>query len=102
MSSTWPETDLLAVDQLDEPIRPAAYSDEFARLCRAAGVPVIRMHSVRHTLALTMHRAGQAPADAASLLGHSLAVHLDPYVPRAEAGAQTAAAAFGLVLREAQ
>ena len=100
--TAWPETDLLAVDALGEPLRPEAYSDEFARLCRQADVPVIRMHRVRHTLALTMHRAGVAPADAAALLGHSLAVHLDSYVPRTERGAQTAAVALGQVLRAAQ
>ena len=102
MGTSWPETDLVAVEFNGEPIRPEAYSDEFARLCREAEVPVIRMHSVRHTLALTMHRAGQAPADAASLLGHSLAVHLDTYVPRTELGAHTAATAFGQVLQAAQ
>jgi integrase len=102
MGTSWPETDLIAVDATGEPIRPEAYSDEFARLCREAGVPLIRMHSVRHTLALTMHRAGQAPADAASLLGHSLSVHLSTYVPRTERGAQTAASAFGQALRAVQ
>ena len=83
------------------PVRPEAYSDRFKVLCREAGVPVIRMHAVRHTLALMLHRAGQAPADVASLLGHSVAVHLTTYVPRTEKGAQAAAAALGQVLAEA-
>lgn len=96
-----PESDLLSLDDLGVPIRPEAYSDEFAKLCRQAGVPVIRMHAVRHTLALTMHRAGTAPADAASLLGHSLAVHLSTYVPRSAKGAESAAVAFGRVLSSA-
>lgn len=102
MGASWPETDLIAVDATGQPIRPEAYSDEFARLCRQAGLPRIRLHAIRHTLALTMHRAGQAPADCASLLGHSLAVHLDRYVPRTERGAQTAATALGQVLRAVQ
>jgi integrase len=86
------------VDALGQPIRPEAYSDRFGDLCRDAGVPVVWLHSVRHTLALMMHRAGQAPADAASLLGHSVAVHLTTYVPRTERGAKTAAQALGEVL----
>lgn len=86
------------VDALGRPIRPEQFSDRFALLCRQADVPPIRLHSVRHTLALMMHRAGQAPADAAALLGHSVAVHLDTYVPRTQRGAQTAASALGQVL----
>lgn len=92
------ETGYLLVYALGQPIRPEAYSDRFGDLCREAGVPVVRLHSVRHTLALMMHRAGQAPADAASLLGHSVAVHLTTYVPRTDRGAQTAAQALGQVL----
>ena len=32
-----------------------------------------------HTLATTMHRAGTTAADAAALLGHTVAVHLATY-----------------------
>lgn len=92
------QSSYLLVDALGRPIRPEQFSDRFAALCRQADVPPIRLHSVRHTLALMMHRAGQAPADAAALLGHSVAVHLDTYVPRTQRGAQTAASALGQVL----
>jgi integrase len=88
----------LLVDALGQPIRPEAYSDRFAALCRQAGLPLIRLHDVRHSVALMLHRAGQAPADAAALLGHSVAVHLATYVPRTALGAQTAATALGEVL----
>ncbi len=40
------------VDALGHPIRPEAYSDRFAVLCREARVPRIRMHDVRHSVAL--------------------------------------------------
>jgi len=76
------------VDRLGRPIRPEAYSDRFAVLCRAAGVPLVKLHSVRHTLALMMHRAGQAPADAAAVLSHTVAVHLSTYVSLNEKGAR--------------
>jgi hypothetical protein len=55
----------------------------------------VRLHSVRHTLALIGHRAGIAPADMASLLGHTLAVHLSTYIPATERGARTAASGLG-------
>lgn len=95
------DTGLVLVDALGRPVRPEAYSDRFAVLCREAGVPVVRLHSVRHTLALILHRAGEAPADVAALLGHSLAVHVETYVPRTERGVRTAAAALGTVLAKA-
>lgn len=92
------ETGYVLVDALGRPARPEAYSDRFADLSRAAGVPVIRLHDVRHTIATTLHRAGQAPADAAALLGHTVAVHLATYVTGTERGTRTAAAALGEAL----
>jgi hypothetical protein len=38
-----------------------------------AGVPKVKLHSVRSTVATIMHGAGQAPADAAALLCHTVA-----------------------------
>jgi integrase len=96
------DSNYVLVDALGRPVRPEAYSDRFGELCRVAGVPVVRLHSVRHTLALMMHRAGQAPADAAALLGHSVAVHLETYVPGTERGGRTAAEAFGTALAAAR
>ncbi len=92
------ESGLVVVDALGQPIRPEAYSDRFGVLCRSVGVPVVRLHSVRHTLALILHRAGEAPADVAALLGHSLEVHLSTYVPRTERGVALAASRLGTVL----
>jgi integrase len=77
------------------------YSDRFHALVKDAGLPRIRLHSVRHTLAMIMHRAGVAPADAAALLGHTLAVHLSTYIPASERGARSAAAALGSAISRA-
>lgn len=96
--AAYDDSGYVLVDALGAPVRPEAYSDRFTELCKVAEVPRIRLHDVRHTLALTMHRAGQAPADAAALLGHTLAMHLEVYVPRTERGAITAASALGEVL----
>jgi integrase len=89
---------LLLVDALGRGVPPDAYSDRFRALCVQAGVPPIRLHEVRHTVALMLHRAGEAPADVAALLGHTVATHLAHYVPRTERGAASAAGRFGEVL----
>ena len=94
----YPETGLVLVDPLGQPVRPEHYSDRFRVLARQAGVPVVRLHSVRHTLGLIMHRAGVAPVDAAAFLGHSLEVHYATYLPSSERGARSAAAALGVAL----
>jgi integrase len=65
---------------------------------RQADVPVVRLHSVRHTLALILHRAGWTPADVAPLLGHSLEVHLSTHVPRTKRGVALAASRLATVL----
>jgi integrase len=92
----WHETGLVLVDQLGRPMRPELYSDRFRRLCKFAGVPSIRLHSVRHSLAFWLHSLGVPPRDAAALLGHTLEVHLSTYLPEGgETGIATAAAALG-------
>jgi hypothetical protein len=75
----YPETGLVLVDTIGQPIRPETYSDRF-RASREAGLPRAVLHSVRHTLALIMRRAGVPPVDAAALLGHSLEVHYSTYL----------------------
>lgn len=90
------ESRLVVVDALGVPVRPEAYSDAFRRLCAEAGVPVIRLHSVRHSLAFWLHSLGVTPADAAALLGHTPEVHLSTYLPDSgSAGIAAAAAALG-------
>ena len=92
------DSGLVVVDALGVPLRPENYSDRFRRLCSAAGVPVIRLHSVRHSLAFWLHSLGVTPANAAALLGHTVEVHLSTYLPESgAAGIAEAAAALGRV-----
>ncbi len=77
---------------------PERFSDRFRDVSTAAGLPAIRLHSLRHSLAMTMHRRGVAPRDAAALLGHSVQVHLSTYLPGDASGAASAAAALGQAL----
>jgi len=92
----WRDSGFVVVDEVGDPLAPQVYSDRFGRLCVAAGVRPIRLHSVRHSLAFWLHQIGVAPADAAALLGHSTEVHLNTYLPHSgAAGIQAAARALG-------
>ena len=94
--TSYVDSGYLVVNEAGDPLRPELYSDRFRALCKAAGVPVIHLHSVRHTLAFMLHRLGVTPGDAAALLGHTVQVHLSTYLPESGAsGIAAAAAALG-------
>jgi site-specific recombinase XerC len=92
------ETGLVLVDPLGKPVRPELYSDRFRRLSQQAGLRVIHLHLVRHTLAVAMNRAGVAPVDAAPLLGHTVDVYVSTYLRPSEQGARSAAHVLGAAL----
>ncbi len=94
--------DLVVVDQKGTGIHPDAYTARFHAICRTAGVSKIGIHSTRHSPALTLHRGGVAPADAAALLGHTITTHLTYYVPKTERGAASAARRLGEVFAAVQ
>lgn len=91
----WTETGLVLVDVIGRGVRPEVYSDAFRRIVSAAGLPALTLHQLRHSLAHWLHQAGVAPADAAALLGHSVEVFLESYLPSGgSAGIAAAAAAL--------
>jgi integrase len=62
------------------PTRPDSVSRRFTQLSRGAGVPVIRVHDLRHTYATIALSAGAHPKVVAERLGHStIAITLDTY-----------------------
>lgn len=68
-------------------------------MTRQAGLPPIRLHSLRQSLALALHDVGVTPANAAAVLGHRVDVYLSVYLPEADAtGIGFAAGALGAVL----
>jgi integrase len=69
----------VAADELGAPLHPERYSDEFARLCRAAGVPVIRLHDTRHTANSLLAAAGVPDHIRAAWCGHTVAVNVATY-----------------------
>ena len=72
-------TGYVAADELGAPLHPEWYSDEFARLCREAGVPVIRLHDTRHTANSLMAAAGVPDHIRAAWCGHTVAVNVGTY-----------------------
>lgn len=54
-----------------EPLDPAAVSRHFSVLCRQVGVPVIRLHDLRHTSASLGLAAGESLFEVSRRLGHS-------------------------------
>lgn len=52
--------DYVARDRLGRALHPEWFSDEFRRLTKAAGLPVIRLHDLRHT-SVTLRRAAGYP-----------------------------------------
>lgn len=61
-----------------------------------AGLPPIRLHALRHSLAFWLHSLGLTPADCAALLGHRVDVFLSTYLPESGGtGANHAATVLG-------
>ncbi|QLL05594.1 site-specific integrase [Mycobacterium vicinigordonae] len=79
LGAGWPDTGLVAVNTDGSPIRPETYSKAFAAHCVAAGVPVIRLHDVRHTAATMLLDGGTTPSATAKWLGHDPAITLRVY-----------------------
>ncbi len=72
-------TGLVVVNEIGLPMRPERYGDLFQEHARAAGLPRIRLHDLRHTTASLLHSLGQPPAACAKYLGHTTEVYLRTY-----------------------
>jgi integrase len=77
--AVYSDTGYIAVDELGQPLHPERYSDEFGRLCREAGVPVIRLHDARHTINSLLAAAGVPDHIRAAWCGHTVAVNVSTY-----------------------
>lgn len=76
----WEEHGLVFTRENGTPIHPDSFTKQFRRLARAAGVPVIRLHDLRHTTATLWLQAGANPKVVSERLGHhSTAFTLDVY-----------------------
>lgn len=76
----WTETGLLFVDALGEPLHPTSLTRTFKRATARAGLPVVRLHDLRHAYATAALEAGVPLKVVSELLGHaSIAVTADIY-----------------------
>jgi integrase len=80
------------------PIHPDLITDWFRRLARAAGLPPIRLHDVRHSYATAALAAGIPAKVVSERLGHAnIAITLDVYshvIPGMDAQAANAVASL--------
>lgn len=64
-------SDLVLTDLDGQPITPETLTRRFRQSARAVGLPVLRLHDIRHSAARTMLEAGVAVHIVAGRLGHS-------------------------------
>lgn len=86
LGAAWTDTGYVFVNEAGEPYHPHSFLSIFRRACAAAGVPRIRIHDLRHTIATLALQAGVHPKVVQEQLGHSaINVTLDIYshVPQA-------------------
>ena len=82
LANGWAAKDhLVFCDAEGGPIRKSNFARRYYKpLLKAAGVPTVRFHDLRHTSATLMLAAGVHPKIAQERLGHStIAVTLDTY-----------------------
>ena len=72
-------TGFLLVNEIGVPMRPERYGVLFQKHAKAAGLPRIRLHDLRHTTASLLHSLGQPPVACAKYLGHTVEVYLRTY-----------------------
>jgi integrase len=76
----WQDTGLVFTHLDGRPLHPDLISDWFERLARAAGLPKIRLHDVRHSYASAALAAGVPAKVVSERLGHAtIQITLDTY-----------------------
>ena len=98
--AAWQESDLVFPNRLGLPIEPRnLLHRSFKPLLRAAGLPDIRFHDLRHSAATLLLSQNVHPKVVADLLGHaSVAMTLDLYSHAVEGLSRSAATAMDALL----
>jgi integrase len=67
----WPPITLVFTTIVGTPVDPNNFSRTFARWCREAGVPTVRLHDLRHTCVSLLLTLGVNPRVVMEIVGHS-------------------------------
>ena len=98
VGSAWMDSGLVFTRPDGSPIHPDLITAWFRRLARAAGLPPIRLHDVRHSYATAALAAGVPAKVVSERLGHAtIAITLDVYshvIPGMDAQAANAVASL--------
>jgi integrase len=98
VGAAWMDSGLVFTRPDGSPIHPDLITDWFRRLARAAGLPPIRLHDVRHSYATAALAAGIPAKVVSERLGHAnIAITLDVYshvIPGMDAAAANAVASL--------
>ncbi len=82
-------------DELGQPVNPQTYSDAFARLCKAAALPRIRLHDCRHSTNSLLEHLGVSDSIRAVWFGHTVQVNRDVYTHASAADLAVISGALG-------
>ena len=69
--SLWPDSGYVCLRADGKPINPTFVTHHFARILKKSGLPYIRFHDLRHSVATLLHSGGYDLKDIQGWLGHS-------------------------------
>lgn len=80
MGEVWKEHDLVFCTSLGTPLNPNRALELFKRLLKKAGLPDMRLHELRHSIATILLSMGVHPKVVQELLGHNnISMTMDVY-----------------------
>jgi integrase len=89
----WVNSGYVFVDEVGAPYHPQRLRPMFEKACNTVGVPAIRLHDLRHTMASLALQAGVHPKVVQEQLGHSgIDITMDIYSHVPQAAKRDAAA----------
>lgn len=95
----WPATGLVFVDEEGQPLAPWWISKRFSQLCSELGLPVVRLHDLRHASASLGLQAGESLREVQTRLGHArISTTAATYAQVPEALARTSADRLAVLL----